>query len=298
MRGRLANRFGLGRAEYDVFHRNAALQCLSWPLPAPETCPSSCAHCYALGGHYNHIRTVRNQFARRVLAREPDRLINVVSRALSGFRGGRAVDANFVRIHESGDFLVGRTPEQNRAYIGAWRRIALNFPEKSFLAFTRCGGVLGPELAELNALPNVTIRPSGCRVDGLAAPAFVHEDALGHWLGIWECPKTMNAGRCEDCRTCWIHPEFPVSFRLHGVRVNVDLDRRARRRARIRETIYEPHEEAAARLRPTAPGEKFCTGCERSLPPESFRKNAAKNDGLSNWCQECCERGEKKRKTP
>lgn len=201
----------------------------AWSLPAVKSCPGAkfgvgmiCGTvktdpkthtCYATKGLHK-MPHVRNAFAVRyawVLACMAtdagfDSFVETLVSAI--LADGR----QYFRIHESGDFF-------NARYVRAWIAIAQRLPQVQFWAPTRAyhGGLartILPALAELNALPNVTVRPSALAISedapvvpGLSAGTGVKSDGFN-------CPASSQGNACRECRQCW-DKTTPVYYHLH-----------------------------------------------------------------------------------
>jgi hypothetical protein len=140
-------------------------------------------------------------------------------------------NVQFFRIHDSGDFF-------NPLYVDSWIQIAQNFPHVHFWSPTSSypEGAheniqhdleqMLPMLQELNALPNVTVRPS-CReigldflvpVKGLSAPTGVldHKKIAEITSETIICPASLvKKGICGTCTSCWTEPEQSKYYILH-----------------------------------------------------------------------------------
>lgn len=118
----------------------------------------------------------------------------------------------YFRIHESGDMF-------NARYVRAWIAICQRLPNVQFWVPTRCyhgatARTILPALAELNALPNVSVRPSALGINdaapvvaGLSAGTGVRSDGFN-------CPASLQGNACMDCRQCW-GKDVPVYYHLH-----------------------------------------------------------------------------------
>lgn len=196
----------------------------SWALPAGASCPfmvtgagTICGEiCYALRGRYTEAVHTRALWARFEWARQcmqtpagTDEFVRVMVAAIKGT--GR----EWFRIHDAGDFF-------SEQYTRAWLRVCAALPRVHFWGPTRSWQApWASALVELNALPNVAIRPSAIHID--AAPPLLEGFAAGTSVSAtaWDCPAAENAGRCGDCRRCWVNVEQPTTYHLlkkHGPR--------------------------------------------------------------------------------
>jgi hypothetical protein len=113
------------------------------------------------------------------------------------------------RVHESGDVF-------NARYGRAWIEIARRLPGVQFWIPTRSWRIpnLLPVLRDLNAEPNVSVRPSALRI-GDDAPSIAGLSAgTGVKSAGWNCPASEQGNACIDCRQCW-NKSTPVYYHLH-----------------------------------------------------------------------------------
>lgn len=118
-----------------------------------KTCPKAgacAAVCYARQGSYtwSTVQTAREANLRRIRAD----IRGFVRDALQDLQ---RIRARYVRVHDSGDFF-------SQAYLDAWSRIAREFPDKTFYAYTKSLHL------DFNACPeNLRITQSeGGKLDG------------------------------------------------------------------------------------------------------------------------------------
>lgn len=241
-----------------LLSETSKMPCYSWSLPAGNrysgadhgSCPfavfgegSICGKCYAAGGNEKrqvtrymqpatqNAQRVRMLWTLRCLRTEEGReeWIRVMIRAVSRTR------KPYFRIHDSGDFF-------SAAYTRLWLEVCRNLPEVSFWVPTRSyQAPWASVLVELNALPNVSVRPSALffgdpapAIDGYSAGSTAAEEfdvrhyvedgatflrfySLGSLLaeGHWECPAPAQGGSCGDCRVCWNEKDTAVVYHRH-----------------------------------------------------------------------------------
>jgi hypothetical protein len=193
----------------------------SWSLPAGAACPfmvvkglhSICGSCYALRGRYASEQTFLAADARFSWVRDclktpegTDQFVDVMVEAIgqAGYR--------YMRVHDAGDLF-------SEAYTRAWTRICAELPRVQFWFPTRswqAPWVLA--IIALNALPNVTVRPSALYfgeappvIAGLAAGTTARPD---HYT----CPAPLQGNACERCRVCWDEPDREVSYHARFLR--------------------------------------------------------------------------------
>lgn len=209
-----------------ILTKTSAMPVSSFSLPARTTCPgavfrpsSVCAACYADNRGRYRFPTVKNAQALRLTwttqalatgSFGPTLIAHISSRSQPHFR-----------IHDSGDFF-------SAAYVEAWITIAAALPRVRFWAPTHSWAIQGrrrPDgdplleaLRRLNALPNVTVRPSARLlgdappvIPGLSAGSAVTTDHASA-----TCPKSLRTpSNCGPCRQCWDEPLVHVTYLKH-----------------------------------------------------------------------------------
>jgi hypothetical protein len=190
---------------------NSKTGCPSWAI-SQRSCTgaagcSLCKKCYGNKGRFA-LPDVRNALEKRHEWFNQSSESDVVSKFMDELS---YFGHPYFRSHVVGDF-------ENARSIRIWNEIAAKaegvrfwFPTKAY----RVSGLLHG-LRKLNALPNVTIRPSSADFDvdapevkGLAAGATAHKNS-GPRAGHFECP-----GECESCRVCWDKPDVKVTYHFH-----------------------------------------------------------------------------------
>lgn len=208
----------------------ADMDCWSFSLPAGYACPLSttgenhiCDSCYAMFNRYNMSNVQRAQWIRFLwlkdcLRTETGRLTatNTLRDAIN-----MAVENNYFRVHDSGDFF-------HPNYIRMWRNICQALPHIQFWFPTRCWWSTSNKwilpLVELNSLPNVSVRPSALefnhpppiRAFALSAGTAV-VTAPDELNDIQLCPKSKVGGTTcegEKCRRCW-NKQGEVKYLVH-----------------------------------------------------------------------------------
>jgi len=209
-----------------VLTKTSAMPVSSFGLPARTTCPgavfrpgSVCAACYADDRGRYSFPTVKEAQARR---------LKWTTQALADGSFAPTMIAHisrrsepYFRIHDSGDFF-------STTYVEAWITIARALPVVRFWAPTHSWAIQGrrrPDgdplleaLRRLDALPNVTVRPSArfigdCPpvIPGLSAGSAVTTDP-----STANCPKSLRTpSNCGLCRRCWDEPLVPVTYLKH-----------------------------------------------------------------------------------
>lgn len=193
----------------------------SWSLPAgrPGACPfmvvganTICGVCYAKGEHagrYASASVQRAQWARfdwtrACMRSSPIEFVETLIEAIEV-----AGDHPYMRVHDSGDLFSER-------YTRCWIEICAAIPKTRFWFPTRSWRAPWVQaIVELNALPNVTVRPSSIHFD--EAPPEIAGLAAGTTASavLVTCPAPKQHNACGACRTCWDRPELPVSYHAH-----------------------------------------------------------------------------------
>lgn len=205
----------------------------SFSLPALKSCPwavtaprkkdgraAICAGCYArpLNGSRYAMPNVKDTQQER---------LDWVVRCMRSYRGQQEFEGKmyealkrlrvpYFRIHDSGDFF-------SVPYVESWTRICAALPHMKFWAPTKSWLTKRPDmqqaLRDLNALPNVTIRPSAiyfgdgpARALGLSAGSCSGAEGKADW----DCPSYKQGGKCGECRVCWDEPRTTVNYHVHG----------------------------------------------------------------------------------
>jgi hypothetical protein len=128
----LAMRFGSKAWRHDKTYMTFGNKKMSIPLfnlPAKSTCPGSTEYCrkycYALKSEQLFPSVKAKRENNLALTKSPD-FVETLSKEIAS-----VTFIKYVRIHESGDFY-------SQEYLNNWFKICKKFPEKTFLAFTKC----------------------------------------------------------------------------------------------------------------------------------------------------------------
>ena len=188
-------------------------------LPAGRSCPwavyqessdgrpAICSGCYAQDGFYRMPNVKATQDARFQWVREGLKSGEFVATMIETIRGQK-----YFRIHDSGDFF-------NVAYVDAWRAIAQALPDTMFWAPTRSyqDARMLAALRKLAKLPNVVIRPSALHFgDNAPKIAGLQAGSTADGPASFDCPASLQGGKCLDCRVCWTKPGTTVNYHVHG----------------------------------------------------------------------------------
>lgn len=136
--------------------------------------------------------------------------ITWATRTATGAGKGHSRRIPYFRWHDSGDVFAPRYGQMVRDVCAALPDVRFWLPTRSWHSTPRILTVL----QEVNALPNVAVRPSAL---------FLHEDAprvLGLSAGTgaksdgYSCPASHQGGACQSCRQCW-SKTGDVYYRVH-----------------------------------------------------------------------------------
>ena len=147
-----------------------------------------------------------------ILQRDSQEFFNTVNGYFKCFR------PRYFRIHPAGDFNLSKTnPQINQDYLNSWFMLAANYPEITFLAFTKCY-----ELDYSNCPENVTVIFSAwfdlplpdALPDGVRGIAWVQNSAGDETRIPADAFKCL--GNCDSCFECWeLEQGKSVVFKLH-----------------------------------------------------------------------------------
>lgn len=188
----------------------------SWSLQALETCPGSiaspgvlvdaCKGCYATTGNY----MFPNVKAPRAYNKEDWQRLEWVEEMVQALDSDR-----YFRWFDSGDMyalglaekmleVMKRTP-----WVKHWLPTRMHkFPKFALV------------LSEMQALPNVMVRPSSDSING----EFLHgthgstivENPDSLPSGVTLCRAYENAGKCSGCRACYDKTVAVIAYPAHG----------------------------------------------------------------------------------
>ncbi|MGD9381587.1 MAG: hypothetical protein PVI03_04010 [Candidatus Thorarchaeota archaeon] len=177
-----------------------------------EVCGSVCESCYArrLEKIRPSVRKGHDARTEAVIKATESKagMENWVSAMVE--RLSKKLDGRFFRWHDSGDLI-------NVAHLDMICRVARALPDVRFWLPTKEKKILR-EYTRKRLLPiNLVVRVSSAMVDappleGYAFTSTVHKnkEPLGH-----VCPAPQQGGECGECRACWSHDVFNVSYHKH-----------------------------------------------------------------------------------
>lgn len=216
----------------------------SWAMEAGTSCPGAvfgtgtiCEWCYASGGQHRKNITLGEKAAKKagnrgyamrphvvrankvrfffakIASVNPQYRQLFVDTMVAAIRDNPHLDGYF-RIHDAGDFF-------SPSYVSMWRDITAALPDVQFWAPTRSWHLADPHgkwaaaFTSINALPNVTIRPSALRIEDAApsVPGF----AAGSGVKVegYNCPASTQNNQCGSCRSCWDDRTKAIYYHAH-----------------------------------------------------------------------------------
>jgi hypothetical protein len=119
----------------------------------------------------------------------------------------------FFRIHDSGDFAVGKSPKQWEGYLRAWQIVATAMPKVVFWAPTRMWpfAAMRKRMLEVCAsTPNLVIRPSALHVDDPAPTLGGMPQGTTVATRIEDGSYRSTTG--TDGAPAWLCPVYTSSF--------------------------------------------------------------------------------------
>lgn len=180
-------------------------------MPALMTCPNCKAckkNCYAVKDYLNNrSRTVITSHLHNYLSwtKDPESVEKCIRKFLTKNRPA------FFRIHGSGDFF-------SKEYAEMWYRIARDFPEINFLAFTKAYEIVRG--VPFYTLDNMSLVLSAW-TDELIPPAdllalYPTSRAVKELSDVRD-NEIICPGACETCGMCWRLAEIGknVAFEIH-----------------------------------------------------------------------------------
>jgi hypothetical protein len=195
--------------------KTSKMPCLSWSLPALDTCPASigsnkelvdaCKGCYATTGFYTFgSAKMLREFNKQDWKRD-DWVDDMVS-ALSNSR--------YFRWFDSGDIYQLRLAKKILEVVQQTPWVKHWLPTRMY-KFDKFKEVLN----ELGRLDNCVVRFSSDSISGghvsghntstIIASANVKDRG-------YVCNAYERAGKCGDCRACWDKNEAVIAYPMHG----------------------------------------------------------------------------------
>lgn len=189
---------------------------LSWSLQAIETCPGSlsaagvlvdaCSGCYATTGCYNFKGTKAVRADNKAAWQEAG-WVQTMTTALRKQR--------FFRWFDSGDMYSLSLARKMLEVMKATPQVKHWLPTRMH-KFPKFSAII----AEMQALPNVMVRPSSDAVDGTYTVGVHGSTILPAGMpvpaGVVACTAPDNGGKCNGCRACYSKDVPVVAYIAHG----------------------------------------------------------------------------------
>lgn len=189
---------------------------LSWSLQALETCPGSisaagvlvdaCSGCYATTGCYNFKGTKAVRADNKAAWQEAG-WVQTMTTALRKQR--------FFRWFDSGDMYSLALARKMLEVMKATPQVKHWLPTRMH-KFPKFATII----AEMQALPNVMVRPSSDAVDGTYTEGVHGSTILPAGMpvpaGVVACTAPDNGGKCNGCRACYSKDVPVVAYIAHG----------------------------------------------------------------------------------
>jgi hypothetical protein len=170
-----------------------------------EIAGSVCEKCYACKGRYR-FPNVAEAMERRyqLILANPSTWAGHMAALLA--RKARDKPQHF-RWHDSGDLI-------DQAHLDAIVWIARQLPHIKFWLPTKEYGLVRRNRAELETVPNLTVRVSAPTIGQLLPKEGLPRSSVGAGIGFL-CQAQENQGKCGDCRACWDKDIPNVDYPLH-----------------------------------------------------------------------------------
>ena len=190
------------------------MPCKSFNLPAWECKTGSklakikgtvCYDCYAMKNNYIRFPNIKQGQYKRLdalfNAGWVDAMVNIIEREKN----------NYFRWHDAGDI-------QSKNHFKNICDVAKKTPHILHWIPTREHKIVNDFVKDGNTIPdNLIVRISATKVDGKPPSnamhtSTVHKDkkAIG-----FECPASLQDGKCQDCRACWDTNIKNISYKKH-----------------------------------------------------------------------------------
>ena len=188
------------------------MPCYGYSLPA-QACimgaklrtiqGSVCSKCYALKGRYV-FKKVKTALERRISTINNPRWVPAMIHLIKGQK--------YFRWHDSGDI-------QSLQHLYNTAQIAKATPETTHWLPTREYQIVKEFCNVYNVPKNLIIRLSAMLVNGPAPEALARELKV-YVSGVskgeaFNCPASLQEGKCMDCRACWDKKVFNVTYKSH-----------------------------------------------------------------------------------
>lgn len=168
---------------------------------------SVCASCYALKGRFN-FGNVQQAMERRYKAINKPHWKKAMEVAIK-----HTNKSNLFRIFSSGDC-------QSTKMFSDWCEIARNTPKIRYWMSTREAGFISEYVKNGGIIPeNLTVRLSSVMIDDdpptlLAKRLGVVTSGVSK-TNDFNCPSSLQGGKCLDCTKCWDKSIDNITYKLH-----------------------------------------------------------------------------------
>jgi len=165
-----------------------------------------CSRCYALKGRYV-FGPVKAAMERRFAKLQDERWVEAMVVAIR-----KKEKSGFFRWHDSGDV-------QSVEHLEKIVAVAKALPDIRFWLPTREYFIVANYFKKHGSIPeNLTIRLSALSIDGPPPSAIAKRFGLvtsGVTKQGFDCPSSLQDGKCRDCRACWNKTVETVNYKLH-----------------------------------------------------------------------------------
>jgi hypothetical protein len=189
---------------------------LSWSLQALETCPGSlsaagvlvdaCSGCYATTGCYN-FKGTKAVRADNKAAWQDAGWVDTMVHALR--------KQSYFRWFDSGDMYSFALAVKMYAVMVATPHVQHWLPTRMH-KFPKFNTIL----SQMQALPNVMVRPSSDAIDGTYTKGVhgstILPDSTNVPEGVTLCTAYEHGGKCNGCRACYSKDVAVIGYPAHG----------------------------------------------------------------------------------
>ncbi len=198
-----------------MLSKTSKMPCKSWSLEAVTHCPASkgkdgelvpaCSGCYAAGGFYK-MPAARNLRAHNAADWKRAGWVSDMVAAIGSapyFRWFDSGDMYALKLARKIEQVIARTPDTRH-----WLPTRMHkFPK------------FGLVLADIQALPNATVRYSSDSVSGEIIAGECTSTIIADGQNdttATVCRAYERGGKCGDCRACWDRSVQVIAYVAHG----------------------------------------------------------------------------------
>jgi len=188
------------------------MPCKGYSIPA-STCkmgslmrknPNTiCAKCYAHKGMYV-FPNVKRALMRRFKSLSHPLWESSMVALIKG--------TDYFRWHDSGDI-------QSVEHLRSIANVVSRTPDTLHWLPTREYNIVSEYIKVYDAFPgNLVVRLSATKFNGAAPLALASKlgvNASGASATNFDCPASLQEGKCGSCRKCWSHMNFQVNYKKH-----------------------------------------------------------------------------------